>query len=86
MRANSLELKQIKPDDPNYANVVAQVSQSNGALHSQMITQQANLRAQLYGVLTNAQKTLLAQLEAQWKASPHHHRHWGGGPPPPPAT
>ncbi len=38
MRANSLKLQQTQPNDANYANVVAQVTQANGALHSQMIT------------------------------------------------
>jgi Spy/CpxP family protein refolding chaperone len=39
MRANSLKLSQTQPTDANYAGVVAQVTQANGSLHSQMITQ-----------------------------------------------
>jgi Spy/CpxP family protein refolding chaperone len=31
MRANSLKLRQTQPNDPNYANVVAQVTQGGGA-------------------------------------------------------
>src|ERR1700675_2635397 len=47
MKANSLKLRQTQPNDPNYANVVAQVTQANGALHSQMITQKEAVRAQV---------------------------------------
>jgi periplasmic protein CpxP/Spy len=65
MRANSLKLSQTQPNDPNYTNVVAQVTQANGALHSQMITQKEAVRAQVFKVLTPAQQTQLAALRAQ---------------------
>ena len=81
MRANHLKLMQTKPDDPNYATVVAEVAQSNATLASQRTTQDAELKAQIYGVLTAPQKTQLAALEAQWAANPHH-GHWGHGPGP----
>jgi periplasmic protein CpxP/Spy len=68
MRANSLKLRQTQPNDPNYANVVAQVTQANGALHSQLITQKEAVRAQVFKVLTPAQQTQLAALEAQMQA------------------
>jgi periplasmic protein CpxP/Spy len=68
MRANSLKLRQTQPNDPNYANVVAQVTQANGSLHSQMITQKEALRAQVFKVLTPAQQTQLAALQAQRQA------------------
>jgi Spy/CpxP family protein refolding chaperone len=79
MRANHLKLMQTKPDDPNYANVVAEVAQSNATLASQRTKQGAELRTQMYAVLTPAQKTQLATLEAQWAANPHQegHGHWG---------
>jgi Spy/CpxP family protein refolding chaperone len=78
MRANHLKLMQTKPDDPNYANVVAEVAQSNATLASQRTKQAAELRTQMYAVLTPAQKTQLATLEAQWAANPHQgHGHWG---------
>ncbi|MEA3150722.1 MAG: periplasmic protein CpxP/Spy [Gammaproteobacteria bacterium] len=76
LRANHLKLMQTKPDDPNYAHVVAEVAQSNATLASQRTTQRAELKAQMYAVLTPAQKTQLATLEAQWAANPHHGR-WG---------
>jgi Spy/CpxP family protein refolding chaperone len=68
MQANHLKLVQTKPDDPNYASVVAEVAQSNASLTSQRTSQQSELRAQMYAVLTPAQKTQLATLEAQWAA------------------
>jgi Spy/CpxP family protein refolding chaperone len=72
MQANHLKLIQTKPDDPNYANVVAAVAQSNATLASQRTTQAAELRSQMYAVLTPAQKAELATLEAQEAAHPHH--------------
>jgi Spy/CpxP family protein refolding chaperone len=80
MRANHLKMMQTKPDDPNYGNVVAEVAQSNATLASQRTSQGAELRAQMYAVLTPAQKTQLAALEAQRESQPHHGR-WGHRPP-----
>jgi periplasmic protein CpxP/Spy len=74
MRANHLKLLQTKPDDPNYGNIVAEVAQSNAALASQHTTHAAELRAQMYAVLTPAQKAQLIALEAQWAEHPHHGR------------
>jgi protein CpxP len=68
MRANSLKLSQTQPTDANYASVVAQVTQANGSLHSQMITQREAVRAQIFQVLTPAQRTQLAALKAQMQA------------------
>ena len=68
MRANSLKLAKTQPNDPNYANVVAQVTQANGSLHSQMITQREAARAQVFTVLTPAQQAQLAALQAQRQA------------------
>ncbi|MDB6084056.1 MAG: hypothetical protein JWN43_1937 [Gammaproteobacteria bacterium] len=79
MRANHLKVMQTKPDDPNYGNVVAAVAQSNATLASERTTQAAQLRTQMYAVLTPTQKAQLATLEAQWAANPHHGRR-GPGP------
>jgi Spy/CpxP family protein refolding chaperone len=68
MRSNSLKLRQTQPSDGNYANVVAQVTQANGSLHSQMISQREAVRAQIFKVLTPEQQTQLAALEAQMQA------------------
>ena len=69
MHANSLKLRQTQPTDANYAAVVSQVTQANGSLHSQMITQREAVRAQIYKVLTPAQQTQLVALQAQMRAN-----------------
>ena len=68
MRANSLKLSQTQPTAANYQSVVSQVTQANGSLHSQMITQREAVRAQIFKVLTPAQQTQLATLKAQMQA------------------
>jgi protein CpxP len=68
MRANSTKLSQTQPTDANYQSVVSQVTQANGSLHSQMITQREAVRAQIFKVLTPAQQTQLAALKAQMQA------------------
>jgi protein CpxP len=78
MRANSLKLRQTQPTDPNYASIASQVSQTHGSLAAQMMTQQADVRAQVFKVLTPAQQTQLAALEAQMQGHEHGHGAWGG--------
>jgi Spy/CpxP family protein refolding chaperone len=68
MRSNSLKLRRTQPSDGNYANVVAQVTQANGSLHSQMISQREAVRAQIFKVLTPEQQTQLAALQEQMQA------------------
>lgn len=68
IRANMRQLHATAPDSPNYAAVVASVSQTAGSLETEKTTQQANLYSQLYAVLTPAQKTQLTSLQAQWAA------------------
>jgi Spy/CpxP family protein refolding chaperone len=77
MRANTLKLQQTKPTDPNYSSIASQVSQTHGSLAAQAVTQHAEVRAQVFKVLTPAQQEQLATLEAQMP-----HRHGRGGPPP----
>jgi protein CpxP len=80
MRANSLKLKQTLPTDPNYASIASLVSQTHGSLSEQMMNQQADVRAQVFKVLTPAQQTQLTALEAEMRA--HKHGAQGGGPGP----
>jgi len=68
MRSNSQKLDQTKPTDPNYTSIVAQVSQTQGSLSAQMMTQQADVRAQVFKVLTPGQQEQLATLEAKMQA------------------
>jgi Spy/CpxP family protein refolding chaperone len=69
MHANSQKLHATQPTDANYAAVVSQVTQANGSLHSQMITQREAVRAQVYKILTPEQRTQLVALQAQMKAN-----------------
>jgi Spy/CpxP family protein refolding chaperone len=78
IRANSLKLQQTLPTDPNYSSIASQVSQTHGSLVAQGMTQRAELRAQVFKVLTPAQQTQLTALEAQMRTSKH--GRWGGPP------
>lgn len=78
MRENDAKLRATTPDDPNYASIASEVGQARGTLTTQLAAQEADLNAKLYAVLTPAQKTQLATLEAAHKA-------WSP-PPPPPAS
>jgi periplasmic protein CpxP/Spy len=80
MHANMQKLPQTQPTDANYSTISAQVSQTHGSLSAQMMTQQASIRAQIYKVLTPAQQTQLATLQAQMAA--HRQSRGAGGPPP----
>ena len=68
MQANRQKLEQTQPTDANYANIASQVSQTHGSLSAQMLTQQAEIRSQVFKVLTPAQQTQLATLEAQMRS------------------
>jgi Spy/CpxP family protein refolding chaperone len=81
MHANMLKLQQTKPSDPNYTSIVSQVSQAHGSLSAQMMTQHANVRAQVFKVLTPAQQTQLATLEAQMQARMQAHKRGASGGP-----
>jgi protein CpxP len=71
MKANMLKLQQTKPTDPNYTSIASQVSQTHGSLSAQAMTQRAEVRAQVFKVLTPEQQTQLATLEAQMQARKH---------------
>ncbi len=78
IHANSLKLRQTAPTDANYTTIAAQVSQTHGSLSAQLMTQQAEVRSQIFKVLTPEQQAQLTTLEAQMEA--RHAAH--GGPPP----
>jgi periplasmic protein CpxP/Spy len=79
MHTNSLKLGQTSPTDPNYSSIASQVSQTHGSLAAQAMTQKAEMRAQVFKVLTPAQQTQLTALEAQMRANRHGAQE---GPPP----
>jgi Spy/CpxP family protein refolding chaperone len=64
MQAGAELLARTAPDDPAYQSVVANVSQSTADLAAQYVLQSSQLRSQVHGVLTPAQRTRLAALEA----------------------
>jgi Spy/CpxP family protein refolding chaperone len=80
IHANSLKLQQTSPSDPNYTSITSSVSQTHGSLSAQALTQRAEVRAQIFKVLTPAQQTQLTTLEAQRQAQIQAHKHgpWGG--------
>lgn len=67
MRDNQRRLMDVNPDDPNYANIVAQVSQANGQAMTQMIQLRSQLRADMYKVLTPEQKQKLQEIQHKWR-------------------
>jgi protein CpxP len=71
MHANMQKLQQTQPTDPNYSSIASQVSQTHGSLVAQAMTQKAELRAQVFKVLTPAQQAQLATLESQMAARKH---------------
>ena len=82
MRANELKLHQTAPTDPNYAAMVSEVSTADGSLHAQMITQRADIRTQVFKVLTPTQQAQLISLEAQRQAQHGRGDRGPDGPPP----
>jgi Spy/CpxP family protein refolding chaperone len=79
IRANQLKLRQTQPSDPNYTSIVSQASQTHGSLSAQVLTQRAQVRAQVFQVLTPAQQTQLAALEAQFEAKIQAHKQGASG-------
>jgi periplasmic protein CpxP/Spy len=79
MRTNMQKLEQTQPSDANYSTIASQVSQTHGSLSAQMMTQRANVRAQIFKVLTPAQQTQLATLRAQMAARWQSHEAAAGG-------
>lgn len=88
LRTNADKLHGTMPDDPNYATVVAQVSQAAGELASRMVTEGSQLRSQVYAVLNKEQKAKLPQIEAQMREHAREHfqnRSHSGAPAPAPS-
>lgn len=64
LNANMFKLRKKKPEDPDYSSVNAQVDRAQEALTTQLATRQAELRAQVFKVLTPAQLSRLQEIEA----------------------
>ena len=78
MRANSQQLRDASPDDKSYSQLVARVSQENGALAAKLITHRAKVYADCYALLAPIQKTRLAEVRAQRShgMGEHGEGHW----------
>lgn len=68
MRANRQRLEATKPDDPAYAAVVAEVSRAAGELASRTVSNGAQVRKQVWAVLTPEQRTKADALRAERQA------------------
>ena len=58
----------MKPTDPGYQSAAAALAQAEGAATTARVQQMANVRAQIYNVLTPAQQSQLATMKAQQEA------------------
>jgi len=79
MHANQLKLQETSPTAANYASIASEVSQTHGSLAAQLVTEESEVRAQVFKVLTAPQQTKLTTLEAQMRARWASHQQ---GPPP----
>ena len=73
--AGSELLARTAPDDGAYQTVVASVSQQAADAAAQFVLQASQLRSQVNGVLTPAQRTRLSALEADLRARMLERRH-----------
>lgn len=58
----------MKPTDPGYQAATTALAQAEGAAATARVQQMANVRAQIYNVLTPAQQSQLASMKAQRQA------------------
>ena len=58
----------MSPTDPGYQAAAASLAQAEGAATTARVQQMANVRAQIYAVLTPAQQSQLASMKAQQQA------------------
>ena len=88
IRTNMEKLHQISPDDPGYSATISQLAQANGSLTTQLISAEADMRAQVFAILTPAQRTQLKAMEAKMRDHMREEMkgeagHWGHHGPPP---
>ena len=68
LRATAERLRRVQPDDPAYASVVAEGSRRAGELTARMVQDAAQLRAQVWQVLTPEQRVKMAAKQAERRA------------------
>jgi protein CpxP len=81
LRGNAERLRKVQPDDPSYAAVVAEGSKRTGELTARMVQDAAELRAQVWRVLTPEQRVKMAakQAERRDRMRERRQRHAPGG-------
>lgn len=67
IKANRQQLQQMTENGQFDEAAVSAVAQQQGQLHAQMIVAKEKVKAQMFNVLTNEQKTKLAQMKAEHK-------------------
>lgn len=74
MRTNAELMRRTQPGDRDYQAVVERVSRSAGELAASAVSDAAQLRAQVWAVLTPEQRTRLQQLQEQRRSQREAHR------------
>ncbi len=67
LRANRERLESTAPDSPTYQAVVDEVSRKTGELTARMVANGAQVQAQVWNVLTPAQRTQAAELRKEMR-------------------
>lgn len=68
LRQQRQAFEAMNPTDPGYQSAAASLAQAEGAATTARVQQMANVRAQIYAVLTPAQQSQLASMKAQQQA------------------
>jgi P pilus assembly/Cpx signaling pathway, periplasmic inhibitor/zinc-resistance associated protein len=68
LRQQRQAFEAMNPTDPGYQAAAASLAQAEGAATTARVQQMANVRAQVYNVLTPAQQSQLASMKAQQQA------------------
>lgn len=68
LRQQKQAFEAMTPTDPGYQAAAAALAQAEGTATTARVQQMANVRAQIYNVLTSAQQSQLATMKAQQQA------------------
>lgn len=87
-RTTRLALVGANPDDPGYATAVAEASQASASHAAELVNLAAEVKAQVYAVLTAEQKQRATEMMAEMQerrarfmdSGPRQHRRWRRGP------
>jgi len=74
MKQNNMRLKKLNPSQKDYRKKVKHLAHEMGVLMEKRIVLQARMRASLYSILSDEQRTIAAKLQ---KNHPHMHPHDG---------